>query len=548
MQDVVIVGFGWVGQANALALSFLGFRVFFYDIRSFPPRRYGSVWHRHYDRIRPITDPVERDHETTVYLICVGDRVSHDGVQDVSLIRRAADALRGAAGAVVLRSTVLPEHLPQIRFDYYLPEFLHEKHAVEECLNPFLFVLGKADGAKPEPPFLREWEKRSHKSFRGTPREAAHIKYLSNIWNALRISFVNEMGDIISRGGHEHARSSRVLDFLFDGKSYLRYGKAYGGDCLPKDTLAFSASHKKSAVLLSAIHDANERHKRLGDYESLPEWFSRWELAGGIGGRLERLWRRFNALGTVRSIRRALRPLRRLLRLVAPTRTNEERKRLWNRLARRNALYYSYPNTPNGRRVSEYEFRETGKAEYERLVASDALLRSRLTDWRSCTVLDFGVGAGRHAERFARDFGRLIGIDISDEMLRAASARLVGFPNVTLFATDGAGLPVPGASVDFIFSRGTLESVPDGVTLRHLSREMFRVLRHGGMAKAELRGIPNLYRWRYSHGCAFSPEEARMLFEQAGFSVLSIAPDGKYLWVVVEKPSEDSLSPTSTTV
>ena len=32
MEKIVIVGFGWVGQANALALNQMGYEVFYYDI------------------------------------------------------------------------------------------------------------------------------------------------------------------------------------------------------------------------------------------------------------------------------------------------------------------------------------------------------------------------------------------------------------------------------------------------------------------------------------------------------------------------------------
>jgi phosphoglycerate dehydrogenase-like enzyme len=31
-EKIVIVGFGWVGQANALALVQMGYQVFYYDV------------------------------------------------------------------------------------------------------------------------------------------------------------------------------------------------------------------------------------------------------------------------------------------------------------------------------------------------------------------------------------------------------------------------------------------------------------------------------------------------------------------------------------
>ncbi|TSC55273.1 MAG: hypothetical protein Greene041679_675, partial [Parcubacteria group bacterium Greene0416_79] len=198
MKEVVIIGFGWVGQANALALSFLGYRVFFYDLTKAPARHYEKEWSRFYERVRSLEDPLAEDRVETVYLVCVGDQVNQDGLQDISQISKALKMLTDAKGTVVLRSTVLPEHLGKVRFDYYLPEFLHEKHAVEECIHPYLFVIGKGNTHRAEPAFFADWERRAAKVFRGTPREAAYLTYLSNIWNALRISFTNEMGDIVS--------------------------------------------------------------------------------------------------------------------------------------------------------------------------------------------------------------------------------------------------------------------------------------------------------------------------------------------------------------
>ena len=51
------------------------------------------------------------------------------------------------------------------------------------------------------------------------------IKYLSNLYNAIRIAFVNEFGDMIGRPStsEELGNITRVVDFMFDGRSYLRF-------------------------------------------------------------------------------------------------------------------------------------------------------------------------------------------------------------------------------------------------------------------------------------------------------------------------------------
>lgn len=534
-ETIVVIGFGWVGQANALALSFLNYSVFYYDIGT-PELRYQKEWGSQYEKIKRLSTPLEQDGVRTWYLLAVGDRVSQEGVQDVSLVRKASDMLRGGKGGVILRSTILPEHLPALHFDYYFPEFLHEQYAVEECLNPFYFVLGDGTTTHGEPDFLKEWERRAHKSFRGSAEEASYIKYLSNIWNALRIAFTNEMGDIVSRGGQDRAKASRVLDFIFEEKAYLRYGRAYGGHCLPKDTLAFARSNEDSAVLVQAVHNSNERHKQHRSYESLPTWLSQWELDGGISDKVTRIWKTLNRHIFIRVIRKALRPLRRLLGRFAPTRSLSHTKRLWNKRAKKRPLYFSHPGTESGYRVNEYEFRESGKKEYISLVTHDVNLQI-LGDLQKRTVLDLGAGAGRHLESFVRDFGQVIGVDISEEMIAIAERRLSGFKNVKLLVTDGRHLPVPDASVDMLFSRETFQSIADLRVVTSYLSEIFRVLRSGGVSKVELRAEKAVYPWLYTYGLAFTPDEATELFSGAGLSVVSVVPEGsKYLWVTARKP------------
>ena len=291
-EKIVIVGFGWVGQANALALVKMGYPVFYYDIaEKIKPLYQGySADYAHIKRLGAVSG---EDGGNTCYVVCVKDGLTEDSHQDISALTRAVGSLTGLLGKVVLRSTVLPQHLKTLKFDYYVPEFLHEKYAVEECLTPPHFVIG-GKNFDDMPTFLGEWESRAKKFFRGVPEEAAHIKYLSNIWNALRIAFVNEFGNVVYATTGKKESVDKVIDFLFEKKEYLRYGKAYGGHCLPKDVAAFAKTHETGlhkdvvafakahgseggiAPILHAIHQSNELHKSLQDHEKFPEWFSKW--------------------------------------------------------------------------------------------------------------------------------------------------------------------------------------------------------------------------------------------------------------------------------
>src|SRR5690606_33984168 len=99
-ERIVVVGFGWVGQANALSLRLMGYPVAYFDIGE-PTHHYGQ-YARTYGSLERLEDVRAWDAPATCYLVCVGDRVNEEGAQDISLIKDALDSLRGVAGTVVL--------------------------------------------------------------------------------------------------------------------------------------------------------------------------------------------------------------------------------------------------------------------------------------------------------------------------------------------------------------------------------------------------------------------------------------------------------------
>jgi UDP-glucose 6-dehydrogenase len=280
-MKIVILGYGWVGQANALSLKIMGEDVYFYDPLR-PEAHYKDEYAEVYEQIKPLSSPLEIDGPDTAYIICVGDKVSDTGEQDVINIEKALSSLDGSVGTVILRSTILPDYLKRLGFHFYIPEFLHEKKAVVECAAPHYFVIGSRN-QKPEPDFVKKWRAKSYKVFEGTPEEASYIKYLSNIWNSVRIAFINEFGNAIKvpKNSEDIKSIERVIDFIFGGKSYLRYGRGFGGHCLPKDTRAFANYISRSGLtphILKGVLDSNDAHLEMYKQNNLlTEWFSEWE-------------------------------------------------------------------------------------------------------------------------------------------------------------------------------------------------------------------------------------------------------------------------------
>lgn len=97
------------------------------------------------------------------------------------------------------------------------------------------------------------------------------------------------------------------------------------------------------------------------------------------------------------------------------------------------------------------------------------------------SVLDYGCGPGKLAERVARTYGvRVVAVDASEEMLAIAAAHH-GHPQVQYQRVEGNRLTfLPDASVDAAMSCFVFVTLPDREQLRAIAEEVWRVLRPGG--------------------------------------------------------------------
>ena len=103
-----------------------------------------------------------------------------------------------------------------------------------------------------------------------------------------------------------------------------------------------------------------------------------------------------------------------------------------------------------------------------------------LGDIRGKTVLEYGCGDGANMVVLSRRGARVIGLDISSEMLALAKQRVIANQcNGTMLVLGSAhALPLPDASVDVVFGISILHHLD----LEIASREVHRVLKEGGRA------------------------------------------------------------------
>jgi GDP-mannose 6-dehydrogenase len=143
------------------------------------------------------------------------------------------------------------------------PEFLRESTAVHDFYHPPKTVIGSSNRADGEM-VAKLYEGLPAPVIQTSVEVAEMVKYVDNVFHALKITFANEIGLIcksLGVNGHE------VMDiFCHDKKlnlspAYLKPGFAYGGSCLPKDLRALTRlaqTQDVSVPLLQSIALSNE--------------------------------------------------------------------------------------------------------------------------------------------------------------------------------------------------------------------------------------------------------------------------------------------------
>jgi len=222
--------------------------------------------------------------QADVVFIAVGtpSRAS-DGHADLQYVYAAARTIAGAMDGytvVATKSTVpvgtgdeieriISETNPEAEFSVVSnPEFLREGAAIEDFKRPDRIVVGVEDDRARavmsevyRPFFLNQ----SPVLF-VSRRTSELIKYASNGFLAMKISFINEIADLCEVVGANVQDVARGIGFDNRiGSKFLNAGPGYGGSCFPKDTLALvkAAQDSESPVrLIETVINYNDNRKR----------------------------------------------------------------------------------------------------------------------------------------------------------------------------------------------------------------------------------------------------------------------------------------------
>jgi GDP-mannose 6-dehydrogenase len=238
-------------------------------------------------RLRATTDTSSPVRESDISFICVGTPSQRNGKVDVSHIEHVCHeigrglACKGSHHSVVLRSTVLPGTtkstvIPTLEaasgkragVDFtvcFNPEFMREASAVADFFQPPYTILGADNPGDLEP--LRElYQWAPGHVFETSLSVAEMVKYGSNAFHALKVTFANELGTLCKELGVDTQAVAEMLTSdtrLNISPAYLTPGFAFGGSCLPKDLRAIVYRAKELDLrlpLLEAVLPSNLEH------------------------------------------------------------------------------------------------------------------------------------------------------------------------------------------------------------------------------------------------------------------------------------------------
>ncbi|MCL2809446.1 MAG: UDP-glucose/GDP-mannose dehydrogenase family protein [Treponema sp.] len=300
MAKITVIGTGYVGSVSGACLADFGNHVICVDnnagkieslkkgiIPIFEPGLDVVVERNSKSgRLLFTTDLASAIKESNVVFIAVGTPPADDGSADLVYVEEAARQIGKLINhytVIVNKSTVpvgtgkkvygwvkkeLNKRNINIEFDVVSnPEFLREGSAVNDFTHPDRIVIGSESRRACDimKDVYRSLDLNETNIIETNIESAEMIKYASNAFLAVKITFINEIANLCEHTGADilevakgMGKDSRI------GSRFLNPGPGYGGSCFPKDTNALVKIAKEHNVILNIVEatlQTNEEQK-----------------------------------------------------------------------------------------------------------------------------------------------------------------------------------------------------------------------------------------------------------------------------------------------
>jgi len=294
MKNIAIIGTGYVGLVTGAGMSEFGNNVICADIEKnkidklnsgeipiYEPGLNEIIKRNHDDnRLSFSSNVQDAILQSDVVVIAVGTPQGVSGMADISFVNSVAETISNNLNSykVICTKSTVPigtgkEITSLIRnkindnnlFDYVSnPEFLREGSAVKDFLWPDRVIIG-TDSPKAykimcdvyRPLYINK-NPITHTSI----ETAEMIKYASNSFLALKVSYINEIANLCEVLGadiHDVAKAMGQDGRISD--KFLHPGPGYGGSCFPKDLEALLFISKNNNLNMETVNAAITANK-----------------------------------------------------------------------------------------------------------------------------------------------------------------------------------------------------------------------------------------------------------------------------------------------
>ncbi len=291
MRHIAIIGTGYVGLVSGSGISDFGHKVICSDIDEEKIKMLQAgkmpIYEPGLDKLVERNTKAERlsfsidvgktIRDSEVIFIAVSTPQSENGEADISAVKAVAKIIGqnlNSRKVVCTKSTVpigtgklvrsiINENNPEkMEFDYISnPEFLREGSAVKDFLWPDRLVIGTESdwGFEVMRDVYRPLYINETPIVNTTVETAELIKYASNAFLSLKISYINEISALCEKVGADVHVVAKAMGS--DGRispKFLHPGPGFGGSCFPKDTSALLSMAQNENVTMRTIQAAIE--------------------------------------------------------------------------------------------------------------------------------------------------------------------------------------------------------------------------------------------------------------------------------------------------